>query len=69
MSVFEDTLEIWRNALEHDDVATVDGPASSETLQEARDRFEQLGNEPRDGVLVILIDMAREAGSSSRRIR
>ncbi|WP_226479182.1 hypothetical protein [Natrinema amylolyticum] len=60
MSVFEDTLEVWQNALEHDDVATVDGPASIETLEEARDRFEQLGNEPRDGVLVISIDMARE---------
>ncbi|SEW10526.1 hypothetical protein [Natrinema salifodinae] len=60
MSVFEDTLELWRNALEDDDVATVDGPTSIKTLLEARDRFEQLGNEPHDGVLVISIDMARE---------
>ncbi|QCC60736.1 hypothetical protein NP511_01985 [Natrinema thermotolerans] len=60
MSVFEDTVELWQNALEDDDVATVEGPASIETLLEARDRFEQLGNEPRDGCLVISIDMARE---------
>lgn len=60
MSVFEDTGELWQNALKHDDVATVDGPTSIETLLEARDRFEQLGNERRDGCLVISIDMARE---------
>ncbi|WP_226041587.1 hypothetical protein [Natrinema sp. DC36] len=60
MSVFEDNHELWRNALEHDDVPTIAGPTSIETLQEARDRFEQLGNDRNDGVLVISIGMARE---------
>ena len=60
MSIFEDTCELWYNALEHDAVATVAGPTSIETLLEARDRFEQLGNERRDGSLVISIEMARE---------
>jgi hypothetical protein len=60
MSVFEDSYELWYNALEHDVVATVDGPASIETLLEARDRFEELGNEPRDGCLVISPEMASE---------
>ena len=60
MTVFEDTTELWQNALKHDDVPTVQGPISIETLLEARDRFEQLGNEPRDGCLVISIEMARE---------
>ncbi|WP_395166327.1 hypothetical protein [Natrinema pallidum] len=60
MSVFEDTHELWQNALEHDAVATVDGPTSIETLLEARDHFEQLGNERRDGCLVIALEMARE---------
>ena len=60
MTVFEDTVELWQNALESTPVATVDGPASVETLQEARDRFERFGNDPRDGCLVISLEMARE---------
>ncbi|WP_121744416.1 hypothetical protein [Natronorubrum halophilum] len=60
MSVFENNHELWRNALEHNDVTTISGSTSIETLQEARDRFEQLGNEIHDGVLVISIAMARE---------
>ncbi|QLK26150.1 hypothetical protein HYG81_00545 [Natrinema zhouii] len=60
MSVFEDNHELWRNALEHDDVAMISGPPSIETLLEARDHFEQLGNEIHDGVLVISIAMAHE---------
>ncbi|WP_265109196.1 hypothetical protein [Halosolutus halophilus] len=60
MSVFEDTYELWDNALEHDDVTTVEDPASIETLLEARDSWEQLGNERRDGTLVISIEMARK---------
>ncbi|MFC6765994.1 hypothetical protein [Natrinema soli] len=60
MSVFEDNHELWRNALEHDGVNTITGPMSVETLPEARDRFEQLGNERSDGVLVISTGMARE---------
>ncbi|QRV14196.1 hypothetical protein JMJ58_14770 [Haloterrigena salifodinae] len=60
MSVFEDTHELWQNALEHDDVETVEGSASIEALLEARDRFEKLGNERHDGCLVITHEMARE---------
>lgn len=60
MSVFEDIHEIWQNALEHDDVVTVTGPTSIETLLKERSRFEQLDNEPRDGCLVISIEVARE---------
>ncbi len=60
MTVFEDTHELWQNALEHDDVPTVQGPPSIETLFEARDRFEQLGNDSRDGCLVIALDLACE---------
>ncbi|WP_265111107.1 hypothetical protein [Halosolutus halophilus] len=60
MTVFEDTLELWQNALEHDDIATITGVPSLETLLEAHDRFAEFGNEPRDGCLVISIDMARE---------
>ncbi|SEU00908.1 hypothetical protein [Natrinema hispanicum] len=60
MSAFEDTHELWQNALEHDDVHTVAGPTSIETLLEARDHFEQLGNERRDGCLVISLEMARK---------
>ncbi|PCR89299.1 hypothetical protein [Natrinema ejinorense] len=60
MSVFEDTHELWQNALDSAPVATVDGPASLETLQEARDRFERFGNDPSDGCLVIDLEIARE---------
>ncbi|AFZ74538.1 hypothetical protein [Natronobacterium gregoryi] len=60
MTVFEDTYELWDNALEHDGVHTVGGSLSIETLFDARDRFEQLGNELRDGCLVIGIDAARD---------
>ncbi|QLG47910.1 hypothetical protein [Natrinema halophilum] len=59
MSVFEDTYELWYNSLEHDDVPTIEGPPSIVTLQEAADRFEQLGNNRNDGTLVISIEMAR----------
>ncbi|NUC71689.1 hypothetical protein HTZ84_05095 [Haloterrigena sp. SYSU A558-1] len=60
MSAFEDTCKLWQNALEHETVETVDGPTSIETLLEARDRFTKLGNEPRNGCLVISLEMARE---------
>lgn len=60
MSVFEDTGELWHNALEDWTVVTVKGPTSIETLQVARDRFEQMANDPSDGTLVISIEVARE---------
>jgi len=60
MTVFEDTHELWQNALENWTVSTVKGPTSIETLQAARDRFEQLGNDRRDGCLVIALEVARE---------
>jgi len=60
VTVFEDTYEIWYNALEHDSVETFTGPTAIETLLEAADRFEQLGNKRRDGTLVISIEVSRE---------
>lgn len=60
MSGFEDTVELWQNALEEDDVPMVKGSTSIETLFEARDRFEEMRNDPRDGCLVISLEMARE---------
>ncbi|SEP98306.1 hypothetical protein [Natrinema salaciae] len=35
MSVFEDALELLRNALEHDDIEIVDGLASIDPLEPA----------------------------------
>lgn len=60
MSAFEDTCELWFNGLDHNDVLTVEGPTTIETLQEARDRFVKLGNDPIDGCLVIGSDFALE---------
>lgn len=60
MTVFEDTTELWQNARDHDDVPTVTGPTSIETLLKARNRFEQRSNDARDGCLVISIETARE---------
>ena len=60
MTVFEDPVELWQNALEEDDVPTVEGPPSIKTLFEACDRFEEMRNEPRGGCLVISLEMARE---------
>ncbi|WP_049925358.1 hypothetical protein [Halopiger goleimassiliensis] len=60
MTVFEDAYELRQNNLQHDTVPTAKGPRSIERLFEARDRFERLGNDRRDGCLAIDAENTRE---------